>query len=62
MVSLEQIDFRKNVAAHQAVIEGLHVRQGVPVRNGNRVEARVVAAGALGSILLGPQVQGGCPR
>ncbi len=61
MVNLDQIDFRKNGAAHHEVIEGLHVRQGVPVGNGNRVEAAVGAAGAPEAILLGHQVKGGRP-
>jgi hypothetical protein len=34
MESLDQMDFRKNVAARHAVIEGLHVGQGVPVAVG----------------------------
>ncbi len=62
MVSLDQIDLKKNSAARHAVIEGLHVGQGVPVGNNNRVEVAVGAAGTPGAILLGHQVQGGRPR
>jgi hypothetical protein len=59
---LDQIDFRKNVAARHVVIGGLHVGQGGLVGNGDRVEGTVVAAGAPGAILLEHQVQGGFPR
>ncbi len=58
IVSLDQIDFRKNVAVRHAVIGGLHIGQGVLVRNGNRVEATEVATVMPGAILLGPQVPG----
>ncbi len=62
MVSFDQIDFRKNDAYCHAVIEGLHVGEGVPVWNDNRIEAAVVDAGAPGAILFGNQVQGRHPR
>ncbi len=44
------------------VIEGLHVRKGVPVGYGDGVQATVVATGAPRPILLGNQVQRGCSR
>jgi hypothetical protein len=61
MVSFDQVYFSKNNAASQAVIEGLHVGQGVPVRECDGVEVAVVATGAPGAVLLGHQVQGVCP-
>ncbi len=45
-----------------AVIERLHVGEGVPVGDGDGVQAAVVAAGVPGAVLLGNQVQRGRPR
>ena len=61
MVGFNQIDFGKDCTPGHAVIEGLHVGQGVPVWDGDGVEAAVVAAGAPGAVLLGHQVQRGRP-
>jgi hypothetical protein len=61
MVSFGLVNFRKTGAAYHGVIEGLHVRQGVPVRHCESVEAVDVTAGAPEAILFGHQMQEGCP-
>ncbi len=53
MVDFNQVNFQKNSATRHAVIEGLHVGEGVPV---------ALAAGAPRPILFGDQMQRGCPR
>jgi hypothetical protein len=53
MVSFDQIS-----ASCHAVIEALHVGQGVPVWNGESIEAAVVTAGAAGAILVGNPCRG----
>jgi hypothetical protein len=55
MISFDQVCFRKNIAASRAVIEGLHVGQGVPVRYCDGIEAVVVTAGVPGAAVLGNQ-------
>ncbi len=48
-------------AAVQAIVQVLHVWEGVPVGRGDCVEAAVVAAGPPGSVFFGDHVQGRCP-
>jgi hypothetical protein len=62
MVGFNQVNFRKNGATSHAVIERQHVGLGVPVRYREGVQVTVVAAGAPRPVLLGNQVQRGCPR
>jgi hypothetical protein len=61
MIGFDQIDLRKTDATGHAVIEGLHVGQGVPVGHCDSVEVAEVASGAPGTVLLGHQMQGRCP-
>ncbi len=44
------------------VIEGVHVRQGVPVWHCDCIEAAVVTAGVPGAVLFGHQMQERHPR
>ncbi len=62
MVGCDQVNFRKKRAACNAVIEGLHVRQGVPVWHCDRIEAAVGAAGVPGAVLFGHQMQERHPK
>jgi hypothetical protein len=62
MVGFDQVNFRKNWAACHAVIEGLHVKQGVHVRHCDCIEAAVVTAGVPGAVLFGYEMQERRPR
>ncbi len=61
VVSFDQVDLAEDGAAVQPIGQVLHVREGVPVRGGDRVEAAIVAAGLPGSVFFGDHVQGRCP-
>ncbi len=61
VIGLNQVNFRKNGATRHAVIEGLHVGNEVPVGYCDGVQEAVVTAGAPRPILLGHQMQWGCP-
>jgi hypothetical protein len=62
MIGFNHVNFRKNSATSHAVIEGLHVGKGVPVRYCDSVQAAVVTAGAPQPVLLGDHMHWGCPR
>ena len=62
MISFDKVKLGEDSGALEIVGEILDVREGIPVRSGDGVEAAVVAAGAPAATRLGHHVKRGHPR